>query len=359
MNPLFELKALGQHVWLDMPSRVLLRDGGLQRLVNEDGIDGVTFNPSNFQKPIAGEAFRREDSGRLDDSTLTAEARYEALLIPDVQAACDVLLPAYVSSGGASGYVNLAVSPLLARDQAGIQAAAFRLRRAVERDNLLIKVPATPAGVLAFEQLTATGVRVNANLIFSLAQYEAVAQAYLRGAMHWLASGGTAGHLRSVASLGVSRVDTLLDQRLERIGTPHSLVLRGRSGVALAKCCHGRYREILQGPAFALLKEAGVRPQTLLWASTGNKDTAGSDVPYVESLIGPDTIAAVTGGTLAAFRDHGRAMSTLESDMAGAQDHMVALAALGIDCVALGERLQGEGVRECSTAYEAMLKLCV
>ena len=295
-NPLLQLKALDQHVWLDNLSRTLLQEGILQCLMSEDGIDGVTSNPAIFQKAIADSPCYREDLQRLCGSNLDAEARYEALVIPDIQAACDMFLPAYTSSLGETGYVSLEGSPTLAHDMAGTEAAAWRLRQAVGRDNLLIKVPATPAGVRAFEHLTAQGLRVNVTLIFSPAQYEAVTQAYLRGARCWLDSGGNAQQLRSVASVFLSRVDTLVDKRLDAIGTPQAHGLKSRSGVALAKRCYCRYLEIFHGPDFAALRQAGVRPQTPLWASTGTKNPAYSEVLYIEPLIGAETINTTCAG---------------------------------------------------------------
>lgn len=358
-NPLLALKAHGQHVWLDNLSRALLNEGGLQRLLSEDGIDGVTSNPAIFQKAIADSPYYRDDLERLRDSPLNAEARYEALVIPDIQAACDLLRPAYDSSFAATGYVSLEVSPALAHDMASTQAAALRLRLAVGRDNVLIKVPGTPAGVLAFENLTSAGMRVNVTLIFSLAQYEAVAQAYLRGAQSWFERGGDARQLRSVASVFLSRVDTLVDKRLDAIGTPPALALKGRSGVALAKRCYGRYREIFYDPAVAALAQAGVRPQTPLWASTGSKNPAYSDVLYVETLIGPETITTLPDATLAAFRDHGCAADSLLTGIDEAQAHNEALAALGIDLVEVGETLQTEGLRLFAEAYEKSISVVV
>jgi transaldolase len=354
-NPLLTLKALGQHVWLDNLSRALLQEDALQRLMTESGIDGVTSNPAIFQKAIAGSPYYRADLERLRGSPLEAEARYEALVIPDIQAACDILLPAYASSQGETGYVSLEVSPTLAHDVAGTVAAAQRLKHTVRRENLLIKVPGTPAGVNAFEQLTAAGVRVNVTLLFSLAQYEAVAQAYLRGAQRWLDDGGNAGQLRSVASVFLSRVDTLVDKRLDAIGTTPALVLRGRTGVALAKNCYSRYLEIFHGPAFATLTQNGVRPQTPLWASTGNKNPAYSDLLYVEPLIGPETISTLPDATLAAFRDHGYAAATLTTGMDEAQTYIEALGISGIDLGEVGETLQIDGLRLFGEAYAQIL----
>lgn len=354
-NPLLALKALGQHLWLDNLSRTLLREGGLQRLINEDGIDGVTSNPAIFEKAIAGSPYYREDLERLRSTGLDAEACYESLVIADIRAACAMLLPAFRASRGESGYVSLEVSPALADDTAGTIAAAHRLFDAVGRDNLLIKVPGTPAGIDAFEELSAAGISVNVTLIFSLAQYEAVAQAYLRGALRWLKTGGKTRHLRSVASIFLSRVDTLVDKRLEALGTAHAERLSGRAGVALAKCCHGRYREIFHGPDFALLRLAGIRAQTPLWASTGSKNLAYSDVLYVEPLIGAESINTLPDATLAAFRQHGQVANRLQEGLDEARIHIQALLDLGIDLTEVGESLQRAGVLLFAEAYQKIL----
>jgi transaldolase len=354
-NPLLALKELGQHVWLDNLSRELLKEGTLQRLITEDGIDGVTSNPAIFQKSIATGAHYKEDLARMLGSDLSPEARYEALVIPDIRAACDLLLPAYVSSSGVAGYVSLEVSPALADDAPGTIAAAQRLSLAVKRANLLIKVPATPQGLEAFEQLTATGMSVNVTLIFSLAQYELVVKAYLRGALRWLESGGETRKLCSVASVFLSRVDTLVDKRLDAIGSNQALALKGGAGVALAKACYQRYLAIFHGPEFAMLRLAHIRPQMPLWASTGSKNPAASDVHYVEPLIGPKTITTLPDATLAAFRDHGCAKSTLSEGAEAAKNHIAELAELGIDLKEVGETLQADGVKLFAEAYEALL----
>jgi len=354
-NPLLALKALGQHLWLDNLSRTLLREGGLQRLINEDGIDGVTSNPSIFEKAIAGSPYYREDLERLRSAGLDAEACYESLVIADIRAACAMLLPAFRASRGESGYVSLEVSPALANDTAGTIAAAHRLSDAVGRDNLLVKVPGTPAGIAAFEELSAAGVSVNVTLIFSLAQYEAVAQAYLRGALRWVETGGKARYLRSVASIFLSRVDTLVDKRLEALGTAHAARLSGRAGVALAKCCHGRYHDIFHGSDFALLRLAGARPQTPLWASTGSKNLAYSDVLYVEPLIGAESINTLPDATLAAFRKHGQVANSLPVGLDEAQIHLQALMEQGIDLNVVGESLQRDGVQLFADAYQKIL----
>lgn len=355
-NPLLELKAIGQHIWLDNLSRSLLREGGLQRLINEDGVDGVTSNPAIFEKAIASGTYYREDLERLRGAGLDAEACYESLVVADIRAACRMLLPAFHASRGEVGYVSLEVSPALANDAEATVVAACRLHRRVACDNVLIKVPATAAGIEAFFRLTAAGISVNVTLIFSLEQYEAVLQSYLRGAMCWLESGGQTRLLRSVASIFLSRVDTAVDAVLTDLGTLTAVPLRGQAGIALAKCCHGRYREVFHGADFALLRLAGIRPQTPLWASTGSKNPAYNDLLYVEPLIGRDSINTLPESTLAAFRNHGRAAHTLPEGLEDAQQHFQALLALGIDVDRVGESLQLEGVRSFAEAYRHILQ---
>lgn len=354
-NPLLGLKALGQHVWLDNLSRSLLREGGLQRLINEDGVDGVTSNPAIFAKALADSPYYAEDLEGLRSKGLGAEACYEALVIADIRAACAMLQPVFTSSQGEAGYVSLEVSPVLADDMGGTVAAAHRLSRAVGRDNLLIKVPATPAGLKAFEQLTADGIKVNVTLIFSLSQYEATLQAYLSGARRWLSEGGSAGRLRSVASVFISRIDSLVDQRLADGAGMGAEMLLGKTGIALARLCYQRYLEVFHGADFAALGQAGVRPQTPLWASTGSKNPAYGDVLYVEALIGPASINTMPELTLAAFRDHGRVSLSLASDADAAARHVGALAGLGIDLNQLGQTLQEDGVRLFVEAYQKIL----
>lgn len=354
-NPLLALKALGQHIWLDNLSRTLLREGELLRLIGEDGIDGVTSNPAIFRKAIASSPYYADDLARLRADNLGAEAIYEALVIPDIQAACDMLWPDYVASAGEFGYVSLEVSPELAHDATATEAAARRLVAAVERDNLLIKVPGTRAGVAAFENLTAAGICVNVTLIFSLAQYEAVVQAYLRGALRWVESGGHARQVRSVASIFLSRIDTLVDKRLAAIGTPAATALMGETGVAVAKGCYQRYLELFSGEAFSMLRLAAVRRQTPLWASTGTKNPAYSDLLYVEPLIGPATINTLPDATLAAFRQRGEPRDRLAEGMDKAPVQIDALAGLGIDLTEVGESLQLDGLLLFAEAYRAIL----
>lgn len=363
MNALLQTKQLGQSLWLDNLSRTLIQEGGLQRLISDDGISGVTSNPAIFFKAISESPYYRDDVARLKAAAAPkpapAEPLYEALVIPDIQAACDLMRPEYERTQGRDGYVSLEVSPALAHDAAGTIAAGLRLKAAVQRKNLLIKVPATPAGLTAIEELIAQGCSVNVTLMFSLAHVNGVAQAYVRGLQRLVDSGGDPRPVKSVASLFLSRVDTLIDKQLDAIGTKagDALKLRGKAGVALAKLAYREYQKTFKSEAFAKLAAKGAQPQFMLWASTGTKNAAYSDVLYVESLIGAETINTVPDATLNAFRDHGRAASTLESGMADAQAAFDALAKAGINMQQAGETLQVEGVKLFEQAFEQLLKL--
>lgn len=356
MNPLLAVRALGQQLWLDNLSRSLLNDGHLARFIAADGLCGVTTNPSIFHKAIADGRYYEDDLARLLAAPMGAEARYEALVIPDVQRACDLLLPTHSASGGSAGYVSLEVSPSLAHDADATVAAGLRLKAAVSRDNLLIKVPATSAGLDAITRLIAHGISVNVTLMFSLAHVDAVASAYLAGLEKLIQTGGNPATVMSVASLFLSRVDTAVDKRLEEIGGA-ALQLRGKSAVAMAKLAYQRYLERFTQGAFSALRGRGARPQFMLWASTGTKNPAYSDLLYVEPLIGAETVNTLPDGTLAALRDHGHAATTIETDIESAQAQFGALAALDIDMNRLGESLQSDGLAQFEQAFSALLEL--
>lgn len=358
MNPLLAAKALGQQIWLDDLSRPLLRDGSLRRLIEEDGIDGVTSNPTIFAMALSSPtdgAHYQADREKLMASGLSAEQQYESLIIADIRDACDLLHPTFERSGGDAGYVSLEVSPALAYDETGSVAAVQRLRATVGRDNLLLKLPATPAGIDAFERLIGEGYRVNMTLIFSLAQYEAVAQAYLRGARRWLHASGDPRRPKSVASFFLSRIDSAVDPRLERLATPAATALRGHAALALAKNCYRRYQGIFHGADFADLAAAGVRPQYPLWASTGTKNPTYSDVKYVEALIGAESVNTMPQKTLLAFRAHGNVAPTLPQRLDEASEQVHRLAELGIDLNAVGEQLLKDGVRLFAESYDKVI----
>ena len=357
MNPLLKLHSLGQRVWLDNLSRTLLREGKLKRLIDEDGLAGVTSNPTIFYKAMSESPYYRDELARLkSDRSLSAEERYERLAVPDIQGACDLLRPLYERTGFEDGYVSLEVSPALAHDTKGTVAAARRLKKAVSRDNLLVKVPATPEGIPAIETLIGGGISINVTLMFSLGHVDQVAQAYIRGIRKFIGGGGDARRVKSVASLFLSRVDTLIDNALESKGSD-APSLHGKTGVALAKLAYQAYKKNFGGPDFTALAKKGARPQWMLWASTGTKNKAYSDVMYVEPLIGPETINTLPDATLDAFRDHGRAAATVEQEVDDAHKQYEALAKAGIDMVAVGTQLQVEGVKSFADSFTKLLEL--
>lgn len=357
-NTLQATLALGQHLWLDNLSRELMRSGQLAAWI-EAGVQGITTNPAIFQKAIGSGTGYADDLQRLRAAGTPAEARYEALAIADVQQACDALAALYRASHGDAGWVSLEVSPHLAQDAAGTVAAAERLSTAVGRPNLLIKIPSTSAGREALTEATARGINVNMTLIFSLQQAVETAKAWAAGARRWLAGGGDPARLYSVASVFLSRVDTLVDPLLEANGSAAALALRGRCAISMARLCYQRHLDLFHrndhGAAFADLPRAGVRPQRLLWASTGTKNANYSDTLYVDALIGPDTVNTVPEATLKAFADHGTAAPTLTADVAAAEAALLALKGFGIDLAAIGETLQKDGLIAFEQAYDQIL----
>ena len=354
MNPLKKLWTdHRQAVWLDFIERRMLTDGGLDRFVNDDGVRGVTSNPSIFQKAIeGGGAYDAAVSALLDaDPAMATKDLYEALAIEDIRGAAGVLSSVWSESGGEDGYVSLEVSPHLAHDTEGTVAEARRLWAAVDRPNLMIKVPATAAGTPAIESLIAGGINVNATLMFSLADYEAVAQAYVRG----VAACADPGRVASVASFFVSRVDTKVDAALEAIGTDQALALRGKAAVANAKLAYRRFEEVFGNGPFADHAARGARVQRPLWASTSSKNPAYRDVFYVEELIGPDTVNTLPVATLEAFRDHGEPRTSITEGVDEAAATMAELAGLGIDMDAVTKELQIEGVAAFAASFDQLL----
>ena len=356
MNATQHVTAFGQSLWLDNLSRSLLRDGTLEKLIAEDGVSGVTSNPSIFQNALANSPYYVDDLARLKVCETDAERRYEALVIPDIQDACDLLLPAYEASGGNDGYVSLEVAPRWAYDAAHTVSEAQRLSGQVDRRNLLIKVPGTPEGMSAFEALTTLGINVNVTLLFSVGQAEAVFDAYLRGLSARVAAGADVRRNKAVASLFLSRVDSLVDKQLTDIGTREALSLRGKAAVAMAKLAYQRYLEKFHGEEFAPLAQQGAAPQFLLWASSGVKNPDYHDLLYVEPLIGRETINTLPDKTLAALREHGQPASRLEEGVAEAVAQMGELARLGIDMDMVGHSLQVDGVNLFEASFQKLLQ---
>ncbi|HWE52634.1 MAG TPA: transaldolase [Bryobacteraceae bacterium] len=354
MNPLLKLREQGQSVWLDYIRRDLIASGELKRLVQRDGINGVTSNPSIFEKAIdAGSQYDQAVQQALArNSAIQPKAIYDAIAIEDVRNAADVLMPLYVTSGGADGFVSIEPPPQIARDTPATIEEARRIHRTIDRPNVLIKVAATPEGLAAVEALIAEGINVNITLMFSLRHYEAVARAYIRGLTRCAAPEKVA----SVASCFVSRIDTAVDKALDAKGSPEAHALRGKIAIANARVIYARFREIFDGDEFAALRQRGARVQRPLWASTGTKDPAYSDVLYVEELIGPDTVNTIPPDTLAAFRDHGQVRGETIDGAAEAKQHLEALKKLGIDLDAITDKLQVDGVASFASAYDRVLE---
>ncbi len=353
MNPLQLLRSQGQAIWLDYIRRDLLTSGELERLIAEDGVTGVTSNPAIFQKAIGESDLYDADIRELIDGrpTLSAVELYEELAVREIRLAADLLRPVYDAEDGADGFVSLEVSPHLARDTAGTLAEARRLWRWVDRPNLMIKIPATDEGVPAIEEALAEGIPVNVTLMFSLADYEAVAGAFLRG----VARAAEPARAASVASFFVSRVDSKIDGKLEAVGSDEARSLCGTIAIANSMLAYRRYRELFHGEPFAGLRRRGARPQRVLWASTSTKNPAYRDVIYVEELIGAETVNTVPPATLEAFREHGEVRPSLEEGMAGADEPIRRLAALGIDLDAATAELQREGVEKFATPFDSLL----
>ncbi|ARO88268.1 transaldolase [Nitrosospira lacus] len=359
MNPLEQILQCGQSIWLDSISRNLINSGELQRLVTEDKLRGVTSNPTIFEQAINhGSSY--DDALRAllkTDEQQTDKALFEALAVADIRRATDVLRPVYDATQGGDGYVSLEVSPHLAYDTDGTIAEAKRLWDAVQRPNLMIKIPATPAGIPAISQSIAAGVNINVTLMFSLRHYEDVARAYIRGlsGREEASLGKKVSWPVSVASFFVSRVDGIVDPLLEKNESPAALALRGKIAIANAKLAYQRFHEIFHGEDFADLRRKGAKAQRPLWGSTGTKNPAYSDVLYIEQLIGPDTVNTVPPKTLDAFRDHGRVRETLTENIQQAEADIAQLQEFGIDLDAVTEKLQDDGVDAFAASYDKLL----
>jgi len=358
------LQVLGQSVWLDYIRRSLISSGELCRLIDEDGLRGVTSNPAIFEKAVTGSSDYRATLERPDVRALEAKTIYEQLAVQDIQDAADVLRPVYDSASRRDGYVSLEVSPLLAYDTAATLEEAQRLWRAVDRDNLMIKVPATSHGIAAIQVLIGEGINVNVTLLFAQDAYERVAEAYIAGLEKYAAGGGDLKRVGSVASFFVSRIDTAVDAlvaaRLRSATTASEMSLLrgliGKTAIANAKLTYQRYLELFSGPRWQNLAGQGAQTQRLLWASTGTKNPNYRDVLYVEELIGPDTVNTIPPATFDAFRDHGRPRASLMDDVESAADTMATLAEVGISIKDVADKLLVDGVQLFSDAFGKILK---
>lgn len=363
MNPLQALGQHGQSVWLDYIRRHLITSGELQRLIDEDGLTGVTSNPAIFEKAIAGSSdYTASLAAHANGGTCEPKVLYEALAIEDIRLAADVLHPVYERTGGRDGFVSLEVSPDLADDTRGTLHEARRLWKAVGRENVMIKVPATPAGLPAVRQLIRDGINVNVTLLFSVAMYEQVVEAYLSGLEARGAAGEHIGRVASVASFFVSRVDGVIDGLLARKAAAATggerarlNALQGKAAIANARLAYQRYWRLFQGPRWGALASRGARTQRLLWASTGTKSPAYRDTMYVEELIGAETVNTMPPATFDAFRAHGQPRASLEEGLPDAAGVVEAIERAGISFRQVADGLLADGVRQFQEAFKKLL----
>ena len=358
MNPLRQLEQCGQSPWLDSLRRSLIDTGELRDLIERDGLKGLTSNPSIFEKAI-GESDEYDQAIRQFQSKsdhAVAEI-YEHLAIADIQAAADLFRPVYEATLGRDGYVSLECSPYLANDAQATVDEALRLWAAVHRPNLMVKVPATPAGLPAIRQLLGQGLNINITLLFSVGVYEQVVEAYLAGLEDFSRAGGDLSKIASVASFFVSRIDSAIDGLLEKQSDRQSAApLLGKIAIANAKIAYTRYKALFSGPRWDNLAALGAKTQRLLWASTSAKNPAYRDTLYVEALIGRDTVDTLPPATMDAFRDHGKATpDAIEQDIDGAKKSLEALAALGVSLDAVTGQLVEEGVTLFADAFDKLL----
>lgn len=363
-NPLRTLAELGQSVWYDYIRRDLYRGPELRRLI-EDGLRGMTSNPTIFEKAIAETDLYDEDIRRLAAKEASPAAIFESLAVEDVRRVAETFWPLYESTGGDDGFVSIEVGPQLARDTEGSIAEARRLWEACDRPNLMVKIPATEQGIPAIRRGLSEGININITLLFSIARYREVMEAYLAGMEERVATGQPVDRIRSVASFFVSRVDTNADKKLDAIATDagrpdrerqRARELRGKVAIANARIAYQAFEEVFQSPRFARLAEKGVRLQRPLWASTSTKDPAYSDLHYVEALIAPNTVDTMPPETLQAYQDHGDPRIRIHDDLPGAHSALRGLRELNVDQEEISQELEDEGLRKLFGSYHRVLK---
>lgn len=359
-SPVKTLLDFGQSPWLDFIQRDLLTSGELERMIADWGISGLTSNPVIFEKAIAHSNDYDGDIATLAKEGLSAEEIFEALAVQDVQQAADLLLPVHEASGGADGFASLEVSPHKANDAAETIAEAKHLWTALGRRNVMVKVPGTEEGLAAIRSLLADGINVNVTLLFSVDRYRKVLDAYLEGAE----AAATAGHelttIASVASFFLSRIDTRVDAELDKLAADDSRVseaaaLRGEAAIASARLAYAVFEDFVASTRFRRVSEQGARPQRLLWASTGTKDPAYSEIKYVEALIGPETVNTMPLDTLKAYHEHGEPQLRLTDHGDEAADTLLRLKRLGIDLDALTDELLRQGIEKFAAPYDQLI----
>jgi transaldolase len=363
-NPLRRLRELGQSVWYDYIRRDLITSGRLESLVVEDGLAGMTSNPTIFQKAIAETGLYDADIRRLAGERRNAAQIFEGLAVADIQSAADVFRRVYESSGGDDGFVSIEVGPHLASDTEASIAEARRLWKACGRVNVMVKIPATPEGVPAIRKCLAEGININITLLFSVERYREVMEAYLSAMEERVASGAPVAKIRSVASFFVSRVDTNADKKLDakareagsQAEQDEARRLRGKLGIANARVAYEAFEEVFRGSRFQALKKSGVAVQRPLWASTSTKDPAYPDLYYVEALIAPESVDTMPPETFEAYRDHGDPKVRIHDDLQGARGVLDGLRKLGVDEPRIFRELEEEGVKKFSASYDALVK---
>ena len=347
-NPLQRLSELGQSVWIDFLSRESNRKGHLQKLIDEDSVVGATSNPSIFQKAMAGGDAYEEQLGELAKEGLDIEECFWALAEQDIREACDLFAPSFEGSAHRDGYVSIEVDPRLAYDTLTTFREAMRLHEAIDKPNLMVKIPATKPGLGAIEDAIAKGRSINITLIFSLERYAEVAESYVRGLERLIAEGGDPTKVASVASFFVSRIDTEADRRLEEAGAKE---LQGKLAIANAKLAYEHYKQVFSGERWEYLLSKGATAQRVLWASTSTKNPDYSDVLYVEELLGPDTVNTMPEETINDYQDHGKPEARLERDIEGARRVLKEIDEVGVSYKDVTDTLEREGVEKFSAAF--------
>lgn len=353
-TPLHALHAAGQSIWLDYIDRVMLHNGELARRIRDEALMGMTSNPTIFEKALAhGTAYDAQIAAATGDRT--AWDIFELVETTDVRDACDLFAGVYTSTNAHDGYVSIEVSPGSANDAQATIDEAHRLWASVNRPNVMIKVPGTTEGAIALRKLIADGINVNVTLLFAVEAHARIIDAYIGGLEDRVKAGGDIRNVASVASFFVSRVDSEIDKRLEKIGTPEAAALMGHAAVANAKLAYALFREKFSGPDWNALAAKGARVQRPLWASTGTKNPAYSDVKYVEELIGPETVNTLPPATLDAFRDHGKVVRSVDTDVDAAHTALKLLSAHGIDLQQVTDQLLAEGLASFQKSFDTLI----
>lgn len=352
-NKVKQIHSFGQSIWLDFIDRAIISSGKLQKLIDEDGVRGVTSNPAIFEKAITSSSDYDNDIRTLADGEKTNEQIFFGLAVSDIQNATKLFEGVYNESNHEDGYVSLEVSPFLALDAEGTAKQAEELWAKVDRKNVMIKIPGTKPGLKAIRESIAKGININVTLLFGLPRYEEVTEAYISGLEDHLAAGHKIAHISSVASFFLSRIDVLVDPLLDEKGLGD---LKGEVAIASAKKAYEIYKRVFSGPRWEKLAAQGAQPQRLLWASTSSKNPAFKDTKYVEALIGPATVDTVPLETIEAFRDHGIAENTLETGLVEATETLEKLKAAGIDIDKLTQQLEDEGIEKFNKPFEKLLQ---